>query len=96
MAAQRPAAHDPAARRRRPAAGPAEAEDVLLWSEPTDRGVRLRSATQAGDGWERTEELGDASAGTLQVAGGTGHQVAAWIADAGATVATADAPPTGQ
>ncbi len=73
-----------------------EAEDVLLWSEPTDRGVRLRSATRAGDGWERTEELGDASAGTLQVAGGTGHQVAAWIADAGATVATADAPPTGQ
>ncbi len=70
-----------------------DAEDVLLWTEPTDGGVRLRSATRAGDGWEPTEELGDAAAYSLQVAGVPGHHVAAWIADAGATVAAADTSP---
>lgn len=70
-----------------------ETEDVLLWTEPTDGGVRLRSATRAGDGWERTEDLGDADAFSLVVAGASDHHVAAWIADAGATVATADASP---
>jgi hypothetical protein len=67
-----------------------DAQDVLLWTEPTDAGLRLRSATRAGDGWERTEELGDAAAYSLQVTGAPGHHVAAWIAGAGATVATAD------
>ncbi len=65
-------------------------DEVLLWTEVTPEGRRLRAATRAGDRWSPAEDLGDAAAGSLEHASAAARVVAAWIADAGATVATSE------